>query len=366
MLAAPDVFGGRRRIDRSGYLFVAFFTIPFLLFNIAPIFFGIYLSFTEWGIIGAPTWVGLANFREALADDWVANAFLNTLRYALIIVPGVTMLGLLFALFVHQRWPLATLARTLFFTPNVVSATVIGMVWVWLLDTQFHRGDMAADRRALRLEAGALALVDQAGADHLGEVVAVLGADQLEHQVERRNAAGAGQAAAVAEEQLLDHLDLGMALVKELHRLPVQRDPVAVEQPGGGEGEGAGVDRTQERAVPVEPPQPGEQTAAQMLGRLVAGDDEHGRAELHLGDATIGHDLGAAAGPDGTAVGREQPGREQAPPGVLVRHAQRLDRQNQGVDREFGQEEKSDLLGRRALGHVVHDHERAARGQAGS
>jgi multiple sugar transport system permease protein len=67
----------------------------------------------------------------------VANAFLNTLRYALIIVPGVTVLGLLFAVFVHQRWPLATLARTLFFTPNVVSATVIGMVWVWLLDTQF-------------------------------------------------------------------------------------------------------------------------------------------------------------------------------------------------------------------------------------
>ena len=134
---APDAPASRRRIDRSGYLFVAFFTIPFLLFNIGPIFFGIYLSFTEWGIVGAPSWVGLANYREALADDWVANAFVNTLCYAAIIVPGVTVLGLLFALFVHQRWPLATLARTLFFTPNVVSATVIGMVWVWLLDTQF-------------------------------------------------------------------------------------------------------------------------------------------------------------------------------------------------------------------------------------
>ena len=135
--AAPDEVRFTRRIDRSGYVFVAFFTVPFLLFNIAPIFFGIYLAFTEWGIVGSPTWVGLANFKEALADEWVANAFLNTLRYALIIVPGVTVLGLLFALFVHQRWPLATLARALFFTPNVVSATVIGLVWVWLLDTQF-------------------------------------------------------------------------------------------------------------------------------------------------------------------------------------------------------------------------------------
>jgi ABC-type sugar transport system permease subunit len=38
---------------------------------------------------------------------------------------------------VNKRYPLSTLARTLFFAPTVVSATVIGLVWVWLLDTQF-------------------------------------------------------------------------------------------------------------------------------------------------------------------------------------------------------------------------------------
>lgn len=127
--------GGRR--DWTGWLFVAFFTLPFLLFNLAPLLFGVVLAFTEWGIIGDPVWVGTANFEQALADPWVANAFWNTLLYASVIVPGVVVLGLAFALFVHQRWPLSTLARTLFFTPNVVSATVIGLVWVWLLDTQF-------------------------------------------------------------------------------------------------------------------------------------------------------------------------------------------------------------------------------------
>jgi multiple sugar transport system permease protein len=49
----------------------------------------------------------------------------------------VTIFGLLFALFVNQRWPLSALARTILFTPNVVSATVIGLIWVWVLDTQF-------------------------------------------------------------------------------------------------------------------------------------------------------------------------------------------------------------------------------------
>jgi multiple sugar transport system permease protein len=127
----------RLPIDWVGYIFIAFFALPFLLFNIAPVFFGAYVAFTEWRIIGTPEWVGLQNFREAVADEWVWMAFRNVVVYALIIVPGVTVLGLAFALFVNQGYPLSSLARTLFFAPNVVSATVIGLVWVWILDTQY-------------------------------------------------------------------------------------------------------------------------------------------------------------------------------------------------------------------------------------
>ncbi len=129
--------GARGRIDWIGYVFIGFFTVPFLIFNVGPVLFGIYVGFTEWGIIGEPTWIGLENYRTAFADEWFWVAFRNVGLYALIIVPGVTVLGLLFALFVNQGWPLSTLARTILFTPNVVSATVIGLVWVWVLDTQF-------------------------------------------------------------------------------------------------------------------------------------------------------------------------------------------------------------------------------------
>jgi len=125
------------RTDWIGYLFVAFFTLPFLIFNIGPILFGAYLSFTKWGIFGRPKWVGLQNFRDAFADEFTIIAFKNTILYGIVIVPCVTAIALAFALYVHQRWPLSGLARTLFFAPYVVSATVIGLVWVWMLDTQF-------------------------------------------------------------------------------------------------------------------------------------------------------------------------------------------------------------------------------------
>ncbi len=138
-LAAPTqgVRRDKAPIDWIGYVFVAFFALPFLLFNILPVLFGAFVAFTEWRIIGTPEWIGLENFADAIGDEWVWLAFRNVVFYALIIVPGVTILGLVFALFVNQGYPLSGLARTLFFAPNVVSATVIGLVWVWILDTQY-------------------------------------------------------------------------------------------------------------------------------------------------------------------------------------------------------------------------------------
>lgn len=127
----------RIRLDWSGYIFVSFFTLPFLLFNVLPIFFGIYVAFTDWSIVGTPEWIGWQNFHQALNDQWLFEAFVNTFLYALIIVPGVTVLGLSFALFVNQGWPLSGVARTLFFAPNVMAATVVALVWVWILDTEF-------------------------------------------------------------------------------------------------------------------------------------------------------------------------------------------------------------------------------------
>jgi multiple sugar transport system permease protein len=131
-------FGGeRQRIDWIGYVFVATFALPFLLFNLLPVFFGAYVAFTEWNIFGPPEWVGTQNFTDAWNDEWVWIAFQNVFVYALTIVPSVTILALFFALYVNRGYPLAGLARTLFFSPNVVSATVIGLVWVWILDTNY-------------------------------------------------------------------------------------------------------------------------------------------------------------------------------------------------------------------------------------
>lgn len=126
-----------QRVDWSAYVFILPFFVSFLVFLVAPILFGGYVSLTEWGIVGDPKWIGLDNFARALSDPWVPKIWANTLKYGLIVVPSVTAVGLAFALYVNQQRPGNTFARTAFYAPHVVSVTVIGLIWVWMLDTRF-------------------------------------------------------------------------------------------------------------------------------------------------------------------------------------------------------------------------------------
>jgi multiple sugar transport system permease protein len=126
-----------RKINWSGYVFVAPFSIFFLLLKVGALAFGLYLAFNKWEVVGDIEWVGLANFEEIFDDRFARQAFLNTFRYVLFIVPGVTAVAFTFAWFVHQRWPGNSFARVAFFTPFVCAPTVVGLIWVWMLDTQF-------------------------------------------------------------------------------------------------------------------------------------------------------------------------------------------------------------------------------------
>jgi multiple sugar transport system permease protein len=132
----PGSSGQRRASAAGGYAFMLPFMIPFILFNLAPLLFGVIVAFTNWSIIGAPKFVGLANFKQALTDPLVLQSFTNTFKYVAVVVPAVTVLAFLFALYVNQGWPGHTFARMAFYASNVVSAPVIGLVWTWMLNGQ--------------------------------------------------------------------------------------------------------------------------------------------------------------------------------------------------------------------------------------
>jgi multiple sugar transport system permease protein len=119
--------------------FIAPYFTFWLLFLVAPVVYGFWISFHEWDIVGDPIWVGLRNYTEALTTPEFWQYARNTIVFGLISVPTLTIVGLAFALLVNQRRAktMTTIARLAFFSPYVIMVTAMGTLWRWILDTNF-------------------------------------------------------------------------------------------------------------------------------------------------------------------------------------------------------------------------------------
>lgn len=121
---------------RTGLLFVTPALVLFFVFSVVPVVFAFYLSFTDFRILRAPRWVGLANFQALLADGRFWISLRNTAEYALGYVPGSMALGLLAAVLLNRRLRGVTLYRTAFYIPVVTSIIVASIIWLWIYNPQ--------------------------------------------------------------------------------------------------------------------------------------------------------------------------------------------------------------------------------------
>ena len=73
--------------DRMGRLFVAPPVILFLMFTLIPMIMAIGMSFTKYDVINPPSFVGLANFKKLIHDEFFWIALKNTCVYTILYVP---------------------------------------------------------------------------------------------------------------------------------------------------------------------------------------------------------------------------------------------------------------------------------------
>lgn len=110
----------------------------FLAFTIIPILWAAVMSFTDWKIIGSPTWVGLDNYIEIFIKDRVFwQVFKNTLTFMIISVPVGLILSFLVALLLNQDIAFKRWYRGFFFMPVIASSVLVAVVWKWLLVSDF-------------------------------------------------------------------------------------------------------------------------------------------------------------------------------------------------------------------------------------
>ena len=125
----------RHHLERQpiGYAFIAPAVLLFAIFTFIPLFASFYLSFTEYNVIHAPRWVGLANYQGLLFNDprfW--KAFRNTLLYVIGVVPTGIAISLLLAAALEELSRGKQLFKVLYFIPTVTSVVAIAAVWKWL------------------------------------------------------------------------------------------------------------------------------------------------------------------------------------------------------------------------------------------
>lgn len=119
------------------YLFISPSMILFITFMIIPIIFTFYISLTKWSLISTPQFTGLDNYIKLFADREFGIVLLNTIYYTVATVPLGMGLGLIGALMLNRKIFLRNALRGIFYIPAVVSLVAAGLVWQWILSTDY-------------------------------------------------------------------------------------------------------------------------------------------------------------------------------------------------------------------------------------
>ncbi|GIL13940.1 MAG: sugar ABC transporter permease [Chloroflexota bacterium] len=133
----------KRQEGIAGLVFVSPALLILFMFLIVPLVVALYFSLTNWNgrtplsQEGAYEYIGLRNYEQLLiqgrrVDDFY-NALKNTVYYVLGVVPTQTIIALVLAVIVNQRWlKFRGFFRTAYYFPSITSSIVVSMIFLFL------------------------------------------------------------------------------------------------------------------------------------------------------------------------------------------------------------------------------------------
>ncbi|MFG1815099.1 carbohydrate ABC transporter permease [Kribbella sp. NPDC049174] len=116
-------------------IFLAPATLGFVVFYIWPTLRGAYLSFTEYSLLSAPNFNGLANYERMIQDSFFWNALVVTVEYVVINIGVQTVLAVGIAMLMYRLTQSITV-RAVVLLPYLIANVVVALVWYWMLDFQ--------------------------------------------------------------------------------------------------------------------------------------------------------------------------------------------------------------------------------------
>ena len=136
---APSDDRGRLPAQSPGWVPIVIFIAPALIiysgFTLFPVLKTIYNSLHVMTSHNAVEFVGLGNYGALLTrDDVFWKAVKNTAIFAVFGTVFDVAYGLLLALLLFAKVPLARFWKIVWFSPVLISYVVVGIIWVWIYD----------------------------------------------------------------------------------------------------------------------------------------------------------------------------------------------------------------------------------------
>lgn len=128
----------KRRENFYGYLFLLPWLIGFLGLFAGPGLVSLYLSLTNYDVIGTPDFIGANNYIKMFTnDDLFWPSLGRTFYFAGLGVPLGVLGSMFLAILLNQKLRGVTVYRTLFFMPTLVPLVASVVLWKWLLNADF-------------------------------------------------------------------------------------------------------------------------------------------------------------------------------------------------------------------------------------
>jgi multiple sugar transport system permease protein len=121
----------------SPLLYLAPFLLFFIVFQIYPIFQGLYVSLTKWDLATPPRFIGLANYAGLMRDSLFWTALRNTALFVALNAPLAVVIPLGLAILVNDPIHGRGIFRSAFSTPLMISVASVGVLWQWFYNPAF-------------------------------------------------------------------------------------------------------------------------------------------------------------------------------------------------------------------------------------
>ncbi|QTH44177.1 sugar ABC transporter permease [Cohnella sp. LGH] len=124
-----------REAQITGWLFISPMVIGFTLLLLFPMGLALYMSFTDWPLLGSHNYIGIDNYRHIMNDALFWQVLGNTVYFTVGLVPLNIVLALLLALLLARSMRGIGLFRTAIFVPVMTSLIVWSIVWKYMFAT---------------------------------------------------------------------------------------------------------------------------------------------------------------------------------------------------------------------------------------